>query len=250
MPKKICDDCNKKLASWQNFYRKCEQTQKRLQQYLENWQKSSVCVPSSSEHSGTCSGGLELNSNRVLSPVSLGDKILSETTQAKSSVPRKKVKEVLSLSSSREDNLPLGTESIDVEEKSKVNTVKVHNSTEGRVYSKVKLKKSAATTWKKNSYPGKTDNNLEQAHGIVISNKNERPQKHFTEGNTDDVKNVRLSNVSWKNKKSVEVHQCHICNKTFPNHRKLNVHVAVHLSLPEFQCDKCSKKFRSKFSLR
>jgi hypothetical protein len=165
-------------------------------------------------------------------------------------VPQKKVKEVLSVSSLREDNLPLGTESIDVEEKHKVNTVKVHNSTEGRVYSKVKLKKSAATTWKKNSYPGKTDNNLEQAHGITIANKNERPQKHFTEGNTDGVKNVCLSNVAWKNKKSVEVCQCHICNKTFPNHRKLNVHVAVHLSLPEFQCDKCSKKFRSKFSLR
>lgn len=249
MPKKICDDCNKKLASWQNFYRKCEQTQKRLQQYLENWQKSSVCVPSSSEHSATHSGGSESNSHRVLSPISLGDKILSETTQTKTSVLQKKVKEVLSLSSSSEDNLPLGTESINVEEKHKENTVKVHNTTEGRVYSKVKLKKSAAT-WKKKSYPGKTDNNLEQAHGIAISNKNERPQKHSPEGNMDCVKNVCFSNVSWKNKKSVEVYQCHICNKTFPNHRKLNVHIAVHLSLPEFQCDKCSKKFRSKFSLR
>ena len=246
LPKKICDDCNKKLAAWQNFYRKCEQTQKRLQQYLENWQKSSVCIPNSSGHSVTYSYVSDSNSHRVLSPVSPGDKILSETTQAKTSMLQKKVKEVLPLSSSTEDNLPLGTESINVEEKHKEGTVKVHNATEGRVYSKVKLKKSA--TWKKNLR--KTDSNLENAHGIAISNRNDKSQKHFTEGTTNCVKNVCLSNVSWKNKKSVEVHKCHICNKTFPNQRKLNVHVAVHLSLPEFQCDKCSKKFRSKFSLR
>lgn len=248
MPKKICDDCNKKLASWQNFYRKCEQTQKRLQQYLENWRKSSVSIPNSSGHSVTYSYGSDSKSHRVLSPVSLGDKILSETTQAKTSVLQKKVKEVLPLSSLMEDKMPIGTESINVEEKHKENTLKVHNATEGWVYSKVKLKKSA--TWKKNSYPRKTDNNLEYAHGIAISNRNDKSQKHFTEGTMDCVKNVCLSNVARKNKKSVEVHKCHICNKTFPNQRKLNVHIAVHLSLPEFQCDKCSKKFRSKFSLR
>lgn len=247
LPKKICDDCSKKLASWQNFYRKCEQTQKRLQQYLESWQRSSVCIPNSSGHSVTYSYGSDSNSHRVRSSVSLGDKILSETTQAKTSVLQKKVKEVLPLSSSTEDSVPVGSESINVEEKRKENTVKVHNATEGRVYSKVKLKKSV--TWKKNSR--KTDNNLENAHGIVISNRNDKSQKkHFTEGTTNCVKNVCLSSVSWKNKKFVEVHKCHICNKTFPNQRKLNVHVAVHLSLPEFQCDKCSKKFRSKFSLR
>lgn len=248
MPKKICDDCNKKLASWQNFYRKCEQTQKRLQQYLENWQKSSVCIPNSSGHNVTYSYVSDSNSHRVLSPISLGDKILSETTQTKTSVPQKKVKEVLPLSSLTEDNLPLGSESINVEEKHKENTLKVHNATEDRVYSNVKLKKSA--TWKKNSYRRKTDDNLGHARGVAISNRNDKSQKHFTEGSTDRVKSVCLSNVSWKNKKSVEVQKCHICNKTFPNQRKLNVHIAVHLSLPEFQCDKCSKKFRSKFSLR
>jgi hypothetical protein len=147
-----------------------------------------------------------------------------------------------------EDNLPLGTESINVEEKHKENTLKAQNATEGRVYSKVKLKKSG--TLKKNSCPRKTNNNLEHALGISISNINDKSQKHFAEGTTDCVKNVCLSNVSWKNKKSVEVHKCHICNKTFPNQRKLNIHIAVHLSLPEFQCDKCGKKFRSKFSLR
>ena len=207
-----------------------------------------MCVPRTSEHSVTYSCGSDSNNHRVLSPVSLGDKILSETTQAKTTVLQKKVKEVLSLSSSKEDNLPLGIESLNVEEKHKENTVKVNNAIEGKVYSKVKLKKCA--TWKKNSYTGRTDNTLEQARGVAISNKNEQPQKLFAEATTDCVKNVCLSSVSRKTKKSVEVHQCHICNKTFPNHRKLNVHVSVHLSLPEFQCDKCSKKFRSKFSLR
>ena len=248
MPKKICDDCNKKLASWQNFYRKCEQTQKRLQQYLENWQKSSVCVPSSSEHSITYSGGVGSNSYRVLSQISLADKIPTETTQAKPSVLQKKVKDVLSLNSSTEDSLHVGCESINDEQKHKENTVKVNNAKEGRIDSRVKLKNPGIR--KKNSYLGGIDDNSEHAHDIEISNENEQPQKPFTEGTTDCVKSICLSKSSSKTKKSVEVHQCYICNKTFPNHRKLNVHIAVHLSLPEFQCDNCSKKFRSKFSLR
>jgi hypothetical protein len=248
LPKKICDDCNKKLASWQNFYRKCEQTQKRLQQYLENWQKLSVSVLSSNEHSVTYSDGVGSDSYRAVSQISLGDKIPTETTRVKPSVLPKKVKDVLSLNSSTQDNLRVGHESLNDEHKHKEGTVKVKNAKEGKIDSKVKLKRHGIQ--KKNSCQGGTDNNGEQAHGVEISNENGQSQKHFTEGITDCVKSICLSNSSSKTKKSVEVHQCHICNKTFPSHRKLNVHIAIHLSQPEFQCDKCSKKFRSKFSLR
>jgi hypothetical protein len=177
-----------------------------------------------------------------LSQISLGDNIPTEKTLEKTSVLQKKVKVVLSLNSSTEDNLPVGTKSLYNEKMHKESIVKVNNAKD------VKLKKSGSQ--KKNSHPGGTSNNLEQARGIAISKEEEQPQKHLESGTTDCVKSIHVSNSSSKIKKSVDVYQCHICNRTFPSGGKLNLHVPVHLNLSEFQCDKCSKKFRSKFSLR
>jgi hypothetical protein len=243
LPKKICDDCNKKLSSWQNFYKKCEQTQKRLQQYLENWQKSSVCVPSSSV---ACS-----DISRDITQVSLGDEIPEETIQTKLCVLPKKVKDISSVNSVTKDDMPVINKIVkDDEYKHRKNTSKIKNISEGTDNSYMKVRKLAARSQKNSTCPRENDSTAVQAHVIVISEENEQTQEHFIAATTDCVKRVNLSKSSLKTKEPTEVHQCHICEKPFPSHGKLNAHVAGHLRLPEFQCDKCSKKFRSKFSLR
>lgn len=250
LPKKICDDCNKKLASWQNFYRKCERTQKKLQQYLENWQKSSFYVSSSSQRGVTYSDTESSEISRGLSQISLADKIPAEAFQNKTFVLPKNVHDSLSVNSLSESDITVIIQKLNsTKQKYTQNTIKVENVNEDR-REKGRVKKEGARSQKKNAYPGESDYTANQAHDIVIAKENEWPQTNFSADATDSVTEVKLSRRSLKSKKSIEIHQCHICEKTFPSRGKLNAHVATHLSLSEYQCDKCSKKFRSKFSLR
>ncbi|PNF29188.1 hypothetical protein B7P43_G10780, partial [Cryptotermes secundus] len=250
LPKKVCDDCNRKLASWQNFYRKCERTQKKLQQYLENWQKSSFYVSSSGQHCVTYSDNESSEISRGLSQISLADKIPAEAFQNKTHVLPQKENDTLSVNSLSKNDIPVITQKLNNnKQKYRENTIKVKNVNEYR-RNKGRVKKEGAGSQKKNACAGESDLTAEQAHDIVIAEENERLQTNSSVDATDFVKKAKLLKRSLKSKKSVEIHQCHICEKTFPSRGKLKAHVATHLSLPEFQCDKCSKKFRSKFSLR
>lgn len=250
LPKKICDDCNRKLASWQNFYQKCERTQKKLQQYLENWQKSAFYVSSSSQRNVTYSDTESSEISRGVSQISLADKIPAEAFQNKTCVLPKKVNDILSVNSLSKNDIPVITQKLNNnKQKYRENIIKIKNVNEDR-RNKGRVKKEGAGSQKKNAYPGESDHTAEQAHDIVIAKENERLQTNLSVDSTDFVTKVKLLKRSLKSKKSTEIHQCHICEKTFPSRGKLNAHVANHLSLPEFQCDKCSKKFRSKFSLR
>jgi hypothetical protein len=249
LPKRICDDCNKKLASWQNFYRKCERTQKKLQRYLEKWQKP-FCVPSSSQRSVTCSDTESSEISRGLSQISLGDKILAEAFQGKTRVLPENVNDILSVNSLSKKDITVITQNLNTnkrkytEKTDEVRNVNEESSSKGRV------KTNEARSQKKNVYCRETDNAVEEAHDIVKSEENERLQDKFSTDAAGFVIKAKLLRRSLKSKKSVEIQQCHICEKTFPSRGKLNAHVAAHLSVPEFQCDKCGKKFRSKFSLR
>jgi hypothetical protein len=251
LPKKICDDCNKKLASWQNFYKKCEQTQKRFQQYLENWKKSSVHVCSSNQNSVTCSDVEGSPSYKDLSQISIGVKILAEAKQTKTSALPREVRNISFVNSETKTGISVISKNHkSVEYKHREDTSKVRNVSDNSDKSEEKVKTPATGSQKKNVCPEETGNNTGQAHSIVGSKGNEQLQSNFTGEATACVERIKLAESSLKIKKSTEVHQCHICEKTFPSHAKLNAHVAAHLSLSEFQCDKCSKKFRSKFSLR
>jgi hypothetical protein len=250
LPKKICDDCNKKLASWQNFYRKCERTQKKLQQHLENWQKSPFYVSSSSQHNVTYSDTESSEISRGLSQISLADKIPAEAFQNITSVLPQKVNDMIFVNSLSKNDIPVITKKLNNnKQKYRENTIKVKNVNEDRK-KKGRVKKEGVGNQKKNAYPGESDHTAGQTRDIVIAKENERLQTNFSADATDFVKKVKLLKRPLKSKKSIEIHQCHICEKTFPRRGKLNAHIATHLSLPEFQCDKCSKKFRSKFSLR
>jgi hypothetical protein len=250
LPKKICDDCNKKLASWQNFYRKCERTQKKLQRYLEKWQKPSLYVPSSSQRSVTYSDTESSEISRVLSQISLGDKIPSEAFQGKPCVLPKNVNDILTVNLLSKKDTPAITQNLNNNKQEyRENTDKVRSVNED-IGNKARVKKQKAGSQKKNAYPRETDPAAEEARDVVISKENERLQEKFSTDATDFILKAKLLRKSLKNKKSIEIHQCHICEKTFCSRGKLNAHVAAHLSLPEFQCDKCGKKFRSKFSLR
>jgi hypothetical protein len=251
LPKKICDDCSKKLASWQNFYKKCEQTQKRLQQYLENWQKSSIYVPSSNQNSVTCAGSEKSNTSKDLSQISFGDKTPADTTQTKPSVLPKQVKNISSVHSETKAGIFVITKKCrTVEYKHREDANKVNNVSDNSNSCQEKVKSSVAGSQKKNACPEETDNTTEQTHSVEGLKENEQLQTNFTTEAIECVKRLKFSKSSLKTKKYIEVHHCHICEKTFCSRGKLNVHVAAHLSLPEFQCNNCSKKFRSKFSLR
>jgi hypothetical protein len=250
LPKKVCDDCNKKLASWQNFYRKCERTQKKLQRYLEKWQKPSFYVPSSSQRSVTYSDTESSDISRVLSQISLGDKIPAEAFQDKTWVPPKNVNDILSVNSLSKKDIPVITQNSNSNKRKYREKADEVRSVNGDSSNKDRVKTQEAGSKKKNVYPRETDNAVEEAHDIVISKENERLQDEFSTDAAGFVIKTKLLRRSLKSNKSVEIYQCHICEKTFPSRGKLNAHVAAHLSVPEFQCDKCGKKFRSKFSLR
>jgi hypothetical protein len=186
-----------------------------------------------------------------LSQISHGDKTSAETNLTKTSVLPKKVKTVSSVNSGTKTGVSVITKNYkNVEYKNREDTSKVKNVSDNSNNSEEKVKTPATGSHKKNVCPEETDNTIEQAQSIVESKENEQLQTNFTAEATVCVKRIKFSESSLKTKKSIEAHQCHICEKTFPSRGKLNAHVAAHLSLSEFQCEKCSKKFRSKFSLR
>lgn len=158
--------------------------------------------------------------------------------------------DILSANLLSKRDIPVITENLNnIKEKCMVNMITVRNENK-KSNSKGRVKKQGAGIHNKGIYPRKTDHAAEDSHDIVVTKGNERLQENNSFGATDLVTKVKLLRRSLKNNKSSQIHQCHICEKTFPSRGKLNAHVAAHLSLPEFQCDKCSKTFRSKFSLR
>jgi hypothetical protein len=158
------------------------------------------------------------------------------------------VNDIVPVNSLSKNDVPVITQNLNnSKERCRENNIKVKNVNKDRSNVEGRVKKRVAGSQKKNIRLGEADHAAEPAHGAVISKENEQLRKNFTTDATDFVIKVKLLKRPLK---SIKIHQCHICEKTFPSRGKLNVHVAAHLSLPEFQCDKCSKKFRSKFSLR
>ncbi|XP_069686980.1 uncharacterized protein [Periplaneta americana] len=249
LPKKICDECNKKLTTWQGFYKKCEQTQKRLQQYLENYQKSGT------EHRDASVVDYISDSSRVLPSITSDN-----DNPAEKAAVSEETKDISGGSLMKQNSVTvIGTSVRDNSYKKKqTNKIKYATSIEGAIgrVKKGRIKKPKSNK-RKNISNGfvETNTKAEKVINDVTTKENKCPLKHEEQNSNErdevtDVKRVKPSESSIKSQKPVKIHQCHICEKTFPSRGRLNTHVSSHLNLQDFQCDKCSKKFCSKFSLR